>query len=97
MTTQTLISGQTETSGRLRPNARCLFCRWAQPPAMSRRNSVLCGLSRESAAGHWAGSQEECRWLFTLFSTGGQATVMPSWISWFSADSQARVPPVVLR
>jgi hypothetical protein len=33
---QILISGQTETSDRLRPNARCLFCRWAQPPGMSR-------------------------------------------------------------
>jgi hypothetical protein len=45
----------------------------------------FCGLSRE------------CRWLLALFSTGGQATVRLSWNSLFSADSQARVPPIALR
>jgi hypothetical protein len=36
-------------------------------------------------------------WLSALFSTGGQATVILRRAPLFSADSQARVPPVVLR
>jgi hypothetical protein len=36
-------------------------------------------------------------WLSASFSTGGQATVILRRAPLFSADSQARVPPVVLR
>jgi hypothetical protein len=76
-------------------------------PAISRRISLFCGLSRESAAGHLRALKIECRWLFALFSTGGQATVMSTRIpslcglssetaaGCFALSSQERITPFV--
>jgi hypothetical protein len=66
-------------------------------PQLKEDFRVLRALKRERCWPFLRALKRECRWLFALFSTGGQATVMPSRISLLSADSQARVLPIVLR